>query len=169
MEWLPFTWEAFATLFTGMSAVGGAVTLGIRQMRISERQNEILTRQNWLGELTLRSQLFDRRMEVYEAVRAYIVQIATHAAPPDREFEQEFFKAASASRFLFSAGVDRNIDQIWRKANGFRALWTTMRHTFETEGHYGDGNPEREGEYLRWFMDRLATLPEVFGDEIRLA
>lgn len=169
MQWLPFTWEAFATLVTGLAAVTGAVILGRRQTKISERQIEILAQQTRLSELTLRSDLFDRRMEVYEGVRGYLSHIVTYAAPPDKELEQKFLAAASAARFLFSAGVDQRIDELWKKANAFRALHTVMRHTYETEGHYGDGNPERESEHLLWFTDLIVNLPDLFGDEIKLA
>ena len=42
-----------------------------------------------------------------------------------------------------------------------------MNHLFETQGHYGDGNPEREGVEFEWFSERFSSLPQLF-DELNL-
>ena len=55
--WSAFSWEAFATLATGLAAVGGAVWILMRQQLSLDRQVE-------LQELKLRSDLFDRRFVV---------------------------------------------------------------------------------------------------------
>jgi hypothetical protein len=41
VEWLPFSWEAFATIFTGLAAVVGAVVIGLKQSKIAQKQADI--------------------------------------------------------------------------------------------------------------------------------
>ena len=45
VAWCSFSWEAFATLTTGLLAVGGAIVIAKLQMHILTRQTEIADRQ----------------------------------------------------------------------------------------------------------------------------
>lgn len=62
-----FTWQAFATLVAGGSAVVGAVYVSRRQTAITARQADIQAKQVELQALQLRAALFDRRIKVYDA------------------------------------------------------------------------------------------------------
>ncbi len=75
------SWEAFATLITGISAVGAATYVAMRQQEITERQVK-------LAELTLRSDLFSHRFDVYEVTRKFLGHIVAHATPPDGNLER---------------------------------------------------------------------------------
>lgn len=168
IAWCDFTWEAFATLITGLSAVGGAVWVGSRQVIIQQKQAEIQLRQTQLQEAELRSELFDRRYRVYERVKKFMTEILQKADDPEEITQREYLVAMGESRFLFHDNVRQGLDEIWENWTKFHVLKVTMKRTYDLEGHYGEGNPDREYEALKWFNERFKTLPELF-DELRLS
>lgn len=158
--WQQFTWEAFATLTTGILAVAAAYRVGRKQADIQLRQAKI-------QESALRSDLFERRYKVFEKAEQFIREIIQHADDPTAQTQQEFLVAMGEARFLFSPKVRGELEEIWKRWAGFHALKVTMNHLHRTEGHYGDGNPERERIELDWFVQRSSALPNVF-DELQL-
>ena len=168
IDWVQFSWEAFSTLVAGLAAVVGATMVGVRQARISARQTDILAQQTELSELTYRAELFERRLGVYDAVSDFLGSILRHAHPPNHELERLFLRAERDARFLFAESVHTDLQEIWKRASAYRVLHSVSRHTFEVEGHYGPGNPEKEADALNWFAERFRTLPDLFGEELRL-
>ena len=171
----PMTWDALATFVTGVSAVAGAVVVGLRQVGITReqtaiaaRQADILGEQTKLARLSFHETMFDRRMEVYDDVHAFLSSIIQYAAPPPRELEMNFLGALQRSRFLFRPEVYDTLSELWKKACAFDALKSVMDHSYKTEGHYGDGNPEKESQMLQGFLISIEGLPELFGDELQL-
>lgn len=59
------SWEAFATLVTGMLAVGAAVWVGLKQQNITAQQLEN-------EKLALKLELFEKRYEFYDVLTRYI-------------------------------------------------------------------------------------------------
>ena len=153
--WQGFSWEAFATLATGLSAVLAAVY-------VARKQSEIQKAQVGLQSLALRSDLFDRRYGVYDRVQNFIGEIVRTADSPGRDIEQQFLIAKGEAKFLFDATVVSGLDEIWSKACEYRALKKMMAHTYQTEGHYGAANPQKECDANIWFGGRLQSLPDLF-------
>lgn len=168
LDWSQLSWEALATFVTGALAVGGAVWVGRRQVKISEKQTDILERQMRADELTLRHDLFDRRNDVYASVELYLAHILREADYPERDVEAKFVMAMARAQFLFGEFINACIKEIWERGVSFQALKKQMKASFERDGHYGDGNPEREMEQMLWFGTRFRSLADVFGDEMRL-
>jgi len=175
IDWPSFTWEAFATLSTGFAAVTGAFVLGRRQLDISRqqtasaaRQNEILERQLRLAELAYRHALFDRRMEVYVGIRDYLVDIMREAKPPTGETALRFHNAMSAARFVFSAEVNEKLEQLRLYVLDYRVLTLNMKAVIEQKGPWRHNEPQQESDMLEQLSEHLRTLPDLFGDEIRL-
>jgi hypothetical protein len=168
IAWTDFSWEAFATLTTGAMAVAGAVWVGLRQTTISDRQTKILHSQAKVAELTLRHELFERRLKVYQMVEGFLAFIMRTATFPEEQMF-DLPRAMAQSKFVFRPEVHDNIQEIWKRSLTFRTLKVTMQTTFDAEGHYGEGNPQREEDHLEWFYDRLRSLPDVFGEEMKLS
>jgi len=162
INWSDFTWGAFATLATGAFAVAGAVGVGLRQIKISARQTD-------LHELALRIELFERRSAVYNDVSAFLGHILRHADYPDRDLELAMLQAIGKASFLFDETVKAGLDDVWKKAVAYGFLKKAMALSFEANGHYGDGNPEKEHIMHLWFEGKFSTLPDLFGDAMRLA
>src|SRR5690606_10330340 len=106
--WTEFTWDAFSTLATGLGAVIAAVIVGLRQAGIADRQTSIshqqtkvLAKQVDLDELKLRSDLFDRRLQIYYYTGRYIEAQMTNDGAPDVETRNDFLLSMNSARFLF--------------------------------------------------------------------
>jgi len=166
--WSALNWEAFATLATGFAAVAAAFTVGRKQVAIAEQQKEILSRQVALDELKLRSELFERRFAVYEATRSFLSEIMVNGDKVRSECESQFLIALDQSTFLFHAEVRQTLLKLWEEYCGYGALRRIMTATYESHGHYGQNNPQKEADYLTSFDKSLRSLGELF-DEMRLA
>ena len=160
VDWHAFDWQSFSTLMTGGLAVLAAYVVGRRQTEIQSRQANI-------QEAALRSDLFDRRYKVFERAEQFLREILQHADDPSPETQRDFVVAMGESRFLFGRPVRDGLDVIWKRWAGFHALKVTMNHLFERQGHYGEGNPEKERVELEWFMEQFSSLPHLF-DELQL-
>ncbi|MFO0437668.1 MAG: hypothetical protein ACK5YD_03995 [Phenylobacterium sp.] len=176
IDWIAFTWEAFATLATGAGAVAAAVVIGLRQSAIAgrqaaiaDRQSRILEKQVHLEELKLRSELFERRFAVYQATRSFCSVIMAHADEPEQKVQQEFLTALDQSKFLFRPSVHDDLKELWKRSCGFFATKSVMKHKYETTGDYGQDNIDREYAYLNWLTERLDSLSELFGEEAKLS
>lgn len=168
VDWAAFSWDAFATLATGFAAVFAAFLVGRRQAAISDRQNQILDRQMLLSELSLRSDLFDRRFACYERVRFFLGRIIAHADRPEHEVQADFLTALNESKFLFRQDVHGELKEIWREACTYFAVHAETKATYKREGHYGP-KLESEHELLLKLTKRIETLADVFGDELKLS
>lgn len=164
LQWAKLDWQALATLVTGVLAVFGAVAVGLRQLAITRRQTAIAARQTHLAELTLRQQLFEKRMRVYEAVVNFLGAIVREGAYPSRDLEIEFLSGLGSSRFLCSERTHAGLQEIWAEAGDFR-VWKIKMAGRELKG----GDAKREAKFLTWFLARLESLPDLFGEELRLA
>ena len=91
------TWDAVATLTTGILAVGSASLVAMKQVAIVRRQT-------LLQELSFRGDVFDKRMKVFNAVRAYMrMMMSTSSNDYDTSADAvAFIEAAEEARFLFS-------------------------------------------------------------------
>jgi hypothetical protein len=169
VDWASFSWEAFSTLFTGILAVGGAIYVGRRQVGISDRQSQILERQASLDALKYRSELFERRFEVYEATARYLGATLAQGDQPERDVERRFLVAMDASKFLFAPQVAQNLDAIWKECCAFFATKRVMESNYRQTGSYGEGMPDKELKQITALNDRFQKLSELFGDELKLA
>ena len=161
VDWCSFTWEAFATLATGLAAVCAAWWIGRKQTKIQIAQVDV-------QRMTLRAELFDRRYEVYEFTRIFLNKINTvyqdDIVDLREDWVRNFLSAMQKSKIIFSRAVFDGLDQIWRKAVEFSALKEEMGEIYREEGHYGAGNPERKRIAMTWLFDQLEKLPELFEE-----
>jgi hypothetical protein len=167
IAWTEFDWPSFATLAAGAMAVVAATIVGVRQARIAARQTEILDRQGRLAEVALRNELFEKRYVVFERTRDFVMHIIHHAEVADGETRNDFLRALGEAAFLFRPQVHQKLDEIWRVAGDYAVLKAEMNSTFAREGHYGDGNPQRNHDLFLRFPAFAKELPDVF-DELKL-
>lgn len=125
--WDTMTWEAFATLCAATAAaaaVVGAVVVGNRQGKILAAQTNIAASMLELEELKLRSELYEKRIEVFSAIREILSFVVMTGKVPgmDRSDEngplaldtfQNFQKAVSSAQFLFNEKTCSEIDDIY--------------------------------------------------------
>ena len=157
INWSGFSWEAFATLVTGFLAVLGAVVVGLRQAAILRKQAD-------LQERSVKEALFDRRYAVLERTERFLGQILQRGDRSDQEVERDFLIAKGEARFLFGNTVTEGLDLIWRDAGDLIVLKREMETIFRREGHYGDGNPDRELNCFRAVENHFRAIPDLFNE-----
>lgn len=160
--WFGMSWEAAATLITGGMAVLAATLIGWRQTRISDRQNEILSRQFRLEELSYRASLFDRRYLVYSQVMEYLETQADHmlGIGSDPADLSDIIGHLAIGRFLFPPNLNERFRQVIREGNATQKAWDTRIKA---------GLPhDREDYSLENFIDSLQGLADDFSDSMAL-
>lgn len=98
---------------TGALAVGAAVLVGLRQAKIMAEQTAIANRQVELEVLKLRSDLFDRRVQVYESAHRWLGTILQTAAAPEGDMRREYGRAMDRAKFLFRPQVYARMKELW--------------------------------------------------------
>jgi hypothetical protein len=168
--WSTFSWEAFATLTTGLVAVVGAVGVALGQMKISSRQTEILSRQAASAEAAIRVELFERRLVVYEATKALLAHIMTHANAPTRELESAFLFAKGDAEFLFRLNIRNKLQNIWENVVSFTSENRQMAVNFAATQSYGEQDLiEREHLLLIEITETYTNIHKIFGAEMRMS
>jgi hypothetical protein len=187
INWCAFTWEAFATLATGAAAVGGATFIGLRQLKITgqqagiaarqtdvaSRQADILEHQVQVDRAKLRADLFDRRLAVYKACKAYIRGAMSVRAEFDTSFElaQELGTQLEQAEFLFAGEVRELLRRAANEADDLLAERETMRDLREgstapsPEMRQQARKVREKNKKLRRTLDGLA---QAMGEEMRL-
>lgn len=98
------SWEAFATLLTGLVAIAAAYLVGLRQAKILERQAEIEA-------IKVRVELFDRRMKIVE-LHAKLASL--HYNFDTRlPFVRDFIDLRGSVGFLFDQQVAQLFDRAY--------------------------------------------------------
>lgn len=186
-EFAWISWEAFATLATGIAAVIAAAFVGLRQAKILERQVEIqeaqtaiqdrqvaiLERQLGVENLRVRHDLFDERMRVYESFRAWLSDIlVTGRVPPSGSaLEVGMADALDRSRFLFGPDVHPALERVRKLSVSLEAHHNRPSWQRIDIGLPGRG-PARDYEGARLMNDLKAahaSLSDIFGREMGLS
>lgn len=191
IDWCAFTWEAFATLTTGALAVGGAVFIGLRQLdltreqsKIASRQADVASRQADLLEhqvqvdrANLRADLFERRLAVYKACKAYIREAIRAKGDFDGSLEVAVAlgEQLEQAQFLFSGEVRRRLEDAAERSDellGEREVLRDLRTSASARTIEGRNAMQEQAEKVREMnsalRSELAGLAETMGDEMRL-
>ncbi|WP_394659558.1 hypothetical protein [uncultured Novosphingobium sp.] len=110
--WDQFDWPSFATLATGVLAVGAALMVGLKQASIAHNQSVIIARQVAIAEADLRFQLFDRRLACFHALRTFVVRIAFEREIVNEEEFKAHVDVVGEAEFLFSPSLWKDIDAL---------------------------------------------------------
>lgn len=133
-EGAAMVWAAVIAAIPAIGAIVGAFIIGRRQLKLLDYQaalqGEIGLRAASIEKLKVKVDLFDRRMEVYEAVEAFVHAIVRDGRSPnhrrkgekrsDRDIEitRDFIESMTRARFLFEDGVRDVIwNEVWLKSN----------------------------------------------------
>lgn len=189
MSWelAPLSWEAAATLATGLAAVAGAIVVSRKQVsilqdqvRIAGRQTDIQAGLASIEALKLKSELFGARFEVYDAVRKWLAFIVSEArsprnhpgdAPDEIEVIDRFISAWDRSRFLFRPEVYGRLDELRKLSHALTYHQKMMRGPLNTDESIEANGKHLDGEHriLSEFGEVLENLSLIFGDELNLS
>ncbi len=157
IEWTAFSWEAFATLVTGLAAVGAAWRVGSRQMAILEQQNS-------LKEQELRISLLQQRLEVYDAVKAFLDAVCSSSKLPAPDVVLEFKKARTNARFLFSEEINDLLKNISTKSMQLDFFTQKNRNPAYWGSQVTESEAKQALEITAWLLDTLQKLHEKFAE-----
>ena len=160
IAWCSFSWEAFATLATGLTAVGAAVYIGRKQTEIQKKQADIQLQ-------AIRADLFERRLENYETVRDLINSLLRNADEIDSGLEQRFFIAQREAQFLFNQKVNDGLSEIWNLCGELNAVALELRQNQISQGHAGVELPARKQAAFQALNAKYRELSSLYS-EIRL-
>lgn len=137
IDWCSFTWQAFATLTTGVIAAGGATIIGIKQVGISRKQAmvaegqkevaaaqaetaraalEVAKAQALTARLAQRSNLFDRRYAIYETLIEYSHTSMSGDVHALIAMNTKIVDSFKKMKFLFPKSVQTEINEHMEQA-----------------------------------------------------
>ncbi len=149
------SWDAVATIVTGVLAVGAAVFVGLRQLRLMSEQTAIAARQVDLETLKLRSELFDRRMKVYDTTVKWLRHFWANGHAPADALREDYIWAIETAKFLFRPAVAQQMTHWLRQASQHdRLLW--------------GADPASSMPLAQELNDVAKTVNALFGEEMRL-
>jgi hypothetical protein len=190
IDWSGFTWQVAATFFAAMCAIA----IGLRQVGIAKRQAEIADGQRAIAagqaetarlaieiakgqaataRIAQRSNLFDKRFEVYQAVQTYIAIALQQGGLVVRQGKNEFaddkgkiYVALQKARFLFSETARASIDDACALADEFAMAVAEIPlfPEFETKEQRSSRLHVKQMELI----DVLRSLSDRMGDEMKL-
>jgi hypothetical protein len=158
--WCAFSWEAFATLVTGLAAVAAAFCIGRKQIEITKQQVDI-------QELAVRSELFDRRYDVFDRTEKFIWSVMREGDFLNDDTARDFVVAKGVSRFLLCQLVSDGLQEIWQQACELNQIQKNMNASYQRDQNFGEGNPDLKLQQNLWFAEKLRTLPTLF-EELQL-
>ena len=129
IAWKEFSWEAFATLATGLAAVAGATWVGLRQLRISQRLIETQQVQIDLASIAsdreyamqqqeFRLALFEKRFQILEEFRPIWLEWSASGKLTEQSWGS-VRRLLQRARLVFSDALVDDLDAV---VSGIRQL-----------------------------------------------
>ena len=151
--WDQFSWEAFATLLTGLAAVGGATIIGSMQTRI-------LSRQLRFAETNLRIGLLDRRANCISRMREVVAEWTRDARlSPESwsKFQSAFFDAELLFSKQLVAEMDQALGSLFWKEH-----WERRAQDYFNRGNEEKGRQKLEDSFVE--DDKVfAVMPQLLA------
>lgn len=180
-ELAPPSWEAVATLITGIAAVAAAVYVGRRQTEIADRQVEIQSKLVKIEALKIRAQLYEERRAVEEVAIDWMISTMMAGHPPRRaarlakdevvseneiKLAQNFREAVIKSQHLFGPEVKKMMTEIRDAGRAIEKAERTIERKLdraERRGEEADTEPEvaardRAFEVIQSWFEKSAAL-----------
>lgn len=156
VDWAEFTWQAFATLMTGVLAVVAATSVALRQIAL---QKQIADTANQTALLKIKTDLFDKRVAVYEDVRVWIDTVIDTANNATSQDHATMRAAIDRSQFLFAPAVTTRLHDLFDDA---------VRHALHKRDPDAMDNAKADAAWKRLFKASNDGLYDLFGDELRM-
>lgn len=164
IDWCAFDWSSFATLTTGLMAVGAAAYAGLKQL-------EILSRQTQLEEVKLRADLFQKRMETYEAIKDFLLNFwpDPDKNPSDQDQMLRVSLKIRESQFLFSdPSIYETLKSYWEQVHDTQLV----RKQIETDANLTlDERKAAQAKLLahpQWAEEKARNLPDLFRHDLKI-
>lgn len=145
ISWSSFSWDAFATLATGLAAVFAAWRVGSRQIAILAEQQKFIKEQSDQARdiklQELRISLIDRRSECILIMRE-LTEVFYRDGRLDREQWPHLTRVLNSSKIIFPNEISDDIVNILSASFKSQQFFNRSRHYLEK------GNQEKADEFL---------------------
>ena len=162
VDWCGFTWEAFATLSTGLAAVSAAVYIGRKQSEIQNKLVEVQQVEAGLQVNALKAKNFDRRFQNYTIVRDFLIEVLRSSGEPERQSIDKFLDAHRETRFLFEPEVYNGLQVIWNDCMELFGIDDEINQLMVSDGHAGVDLPRRKHDQYTRVSASYRSLHEVY-------
>lgn len=128
----------------------------------------IAYQQYLLAKLKFRHDSYERRLQVYKSVQAFISEIV-RKGKTDYSNCSQFYAEASEATFLFAPAVQEYIEEIYKKALELVELYERMCPPGGGEGVQGQerGQAATDTRELKgWFIKQLSASKEIFRGQM---
>lgn len=112
---------------------------------------------------TRRTELYDRRIAVFDAIRNYMWLVASGNI--QKEAEQAFLRSTEHVSFLFGKDIKRFMDEIFDKSGKLHALLAMQNRSF---GKALEENLDKQNAIGEWFKKEAKSLDRRFGKYLNL-
>lgn len=161
LDWIDcwkFNWGDFATLATGAIAAVGAIWIGMRQAAISARQTEILNHQVSIERISLRAELYDRRLKIFTDVMTYAANVWDNETRRNIEKARSFNLAMESSKFLFNDEIHALLNNMFRDIVQFNSVTTRLDRPYRTSHDQLFDRQEKLSDAIREKTKRFEEL-----------
>jgi hypothetical protein len=124
-----------------------------------------------VSRLTLKKDLCEKRLRVYQVFMSYLSEIARDGKVHHNRVAQ-FYAEASESDFLFDAEIVNQADELYHK--GIQ-LWYLHNQLYPFDGSHGipvgderSRISQEESELLGWFLEQISSTRNLFKDQMAI-
>lgn len=183
IDWWKFDWPSFATLMgavatliVGIVAVRYAYLVGIKQARIAQRQADILDRQadildrqTALADISVKADLFERRLATYEIAADFTLNLQDLGDTDEGAARIALFATKMReSQFLFSLPVYEALIEIWEAGNRLRTARAISISNYHAKQRNDAAISTTIDQLTIWKTRRIETLHEVFRADLEV-
>jgi len=176
--WSEFGWDAFATMFTGVLAVGGAFWVGRKQTQISAQQNNILGRQ--ADAMAQQTEIMDRQAKTADRQTEILAaQAAGQDASEERQASNrarqleimagQVETAALQNKILNRQAKiqlsENRIALFERRTNVYQAIFDYIAHSIA--GELGEPADKAEAAYYRALHQAIFLFSDDVNNKLR--
>jgi hypothetical protein len=134
IHWEMFSWEAFATLMTGILAVGAASWVGWNQLQLQKRQTRLI-------ENDLKIQLLDKRIVCVEQMREISDSWSRNTSFSNEEWAK-FYLLFRQAELLYPPRVTKKFDDT------MKAIFRQKQNNNRSQQHYQKSEENEGDKYL---------------------
>ncbi|HZP65902.1 MAG TPA: hypothetical protein VFB32_06295 [Rudaea sp.] len=156
--WLSQT-IAVLTALTPIAIGALGIWIAVRQVRIAQQQARTAANK-------LKLDLFDRRIAIYDAAHAFVVEVM-RTGTSDLQQQRKFYSSTRGATWLFDPAVTEYLDKtLWEKATRLEALVETMN---VADDEQRAENIRQQTEIKLWFAEQLGELERRFSPFLKLS
>jgi hypothetical protein len=117
------------------------------------------------NKLKVRLDLFERRIEVYNIIRAFLVDVC-EAKPQDLV---NFLRRTRDAHFLFGSRAAQYVTKVYKQANTLQTCQMLLESRRADDEAFREKQAKRQEQLILWFSEQEPHINKVFAGQLLLA